>query len=93
MATVGILTRTSQEYLVRGPAERGKGGGVLLKHGDKDRYWESVNWCFRQRKGDLGHLVGGKGSRVNVVSEKRVGGCPQAPAIRLHWNVGDVRHE
>ena len=43
---MGLLPGTDQEYLFRGPAESGKGGGVLPRHVDKDRHLELVPWGY-----------------------------------------------
>ena len=41
-ATVRLLPRTNQDYLGCGPMECGQAGGFLLRHGDKDRYLDTV---------------------------------------------------
>ena len=48
-STEGLLPGTNQEYLFRGPAERGKGRGVLPLHGYEDWDWEQVPWEFQRR--------------------------------------------
>ena len=80
---MGPLHRTDQEYLGRGNADRGKGGGVLTLHEDKGRHWEPVPSGFHQHKGSHGHLAGGEITGVERVGENSVGGHPQASAVHL----------
>ena len=82
-ATMGILSGTYQEYLGCSPMECRQGRDLLKEHGDGGGHREPLTWRVCKLQGVRVQMTVREGAGAGVVGEIIVGGCPQAPTVRL----------